>query len=99
ASGFAPPERAELARFGEAFEAGMDPLEVGQKTLAGMRENRGVIFTHPEFPKAFDEIPRACCAALPQEPVPEGRLHIERLRRAAMRAAAEGKHVGLDDLT
>src|SRR4029077_15515134 len=34
ASGFAPPERAELARFGEAFEAGMDPLEVGQKTLA-----------------------------------------------------------------
>jgi len=40
ASGFAPPDRAELARFGEAFEAGMDPLEVGQKTLAGMRENR-----------------------------------------------------------
>ena len=99
ASGFAPPERAELARFGEAFEAGMDPLEVGQKTLAGMRENRAVIFTHPEFAEDFDEIHRACCAALPQEPVPEGRLHIERLRRAAMRAAAEGKHVGLDDLT
>jgi NAD(P)-dependent dehydrogenase (short-subunit alcohol dehydrogenase family) len=99
ASGFAAPEHAALARFGEAFEAGMDPLEVGQKTLAGMRDNRAVIFTHPEFAADFDEIHQACHAALPQEPVPEGRLRIERLRRAALRAAAEGKHIDLDDLT
>jgi NAD(P)-dependent dehydrogenase (short-subunit alcohol dehydrogenase family) len=99
ASGFAPPDRAELARFGEAFAAGMDPLEVGQKTLTGMRENRAVIFTHPEFAEDFDEIHEACRAALPREPVPEGRLRIERLRRAAMRAAGAGKHVDLDDLT
>ena len=39
----------ELAQFGTAFDAGMDPLEVGEKTLAGMLENRAVIFTHPEF--------------------------------------------------
>ena len=99
ASGFAPPDRAELARFGEAFEAGMDPLEVGQKILAGMMENRALILTHPEFAQDFDAIHQACRAALPEEPVPEGRLRIERLRRAAMRAAAEGKHVDLDDLT
>ena len=99
ASGFAPADRAELERFGGAFEAGMDPLEVGEKTLAGMRENRAVIFTHPEFAEDFDEIHRASCAALPQEPVPEGRLHIERLRRAALRAASEGKSIGLGDLT
>jgi NAD(P)-dependent dehydrogenase (short-subunit alcohol dehydrogenase family) len=99
ASGFAPPDRAELARFAEAFAVGMDPLEVGQKTLAGMKENRAVIFTHPEFAEDFDEIHQACRAALPQEPVPEGRLRIERLRRAAMRAAGAGKHVDLDDLT
>jgi NAD(P)-dependent dehydrogenase (short-subunit alcohol dehydrogenase family) len=99
ASGFAPPDRAELARFGEAFEAGMDPLEVGQKILAGMIENRALIFTHPEFAQDFDEIHQACRAALPQEPVPEGRRRIERLRRAAMRAAAEGKSIELDDLT
>src|SRR5215469_10548104 len=98
-SGFAPPDRTELARFGEAFAAGMDPLEVGPKTLAGMRENRAVIFTHPEFAEDFDEIHRASCAALPQEPVPEGRLHIERLRRAAMSAAASGQQISLDDLT
>ena len=99
ASGFAPAERSELERFGQAFEAGMDPLEVGQKTLRGMKENRPVIFTHPEFADDFDEIHRACRAALPQEAVPEGRQRIERLRRAAMRAAAAGKHIELDDLT
>jgi NAD(P)-dependent dehydrogenase (short-subunit alcohol dehydrogenase family) len=98
-SGFEPPDRGELERFGEAFAAGMDPLEVGRKTLAGMVENRAVIFTHPEFADDFDEIHRACRAALPQEPVPEGRMHIERLRRAAMHAAAEGRQIGLDDLT
>jgi NAD(P)-dependent dehydrogenase (short-subunit alcohol dehydrogenase family) len=99
ASGFAPADHAELARFGEAFTAGMDPLEVGEKTLAGMRENRAVIFTHPEFAEDFDEIHRACRDALPQEAAPEGRLHIERLRRAAARAAAHGRQIGLDDLT
>lgn len=98
-SGFAPPDRAELERFGAAFEAGMDPLEAGEKILAGMRENRAVIFTHPEYAEDFAEIYRDSVAALPDEPVPEGRAHIERLRREAKRAAATGKRIGLDDLT
>ena len=75
--GFAPPDRAELEQFGTAFEAGMDPLEVGQKTLAGMTENRAVIFTHPEYAEDFAEIYRDSVAALPDEPVPEARQHIE----------------------
>ena len=99
ASGFAPPDRAELEQFGTAFEAGMDPLEVGEKTLAGMTENRAVIFTHPEFADDFAEIYRASVTALPDEPVPEGRQNIERLRREANRAAAAGKRIGLGDLT
>jgi len=99
ASGFAPPDRAGLEQFGTAFEAGMDPLEVGEKTLAGIIENRAVIFTHPEFAADFAEIYRASVAALPDEPVPEARQHIERLRREANRAAAEGKHITLSDLT
>jgi NAD(P)-dependent dehydrogenase (short-subunit alcohol dehydrogenase family) len=98
ASGFAPADRGELERFGEVFAEGMDPLEVGEKTLAGMRENRAVIFTHPEFSEDFDEIHRASLAALPRESVPEGRQRIERLRRAAMRAAAAGREISLDDL-
>jgi NAD(P)-dependent dehydrogenase (short-subunit alcohol dehydrogenase family) len=99
ASGFAPPDRAELERFGTAFEAGMDPLEVGEKVLAGMSENRAVIFTHPEYAEDFAEIYRESVAALPDEPVPQARQHIERLRREANRAAAAGKRIGLDDLT
>jgi NAD(P)-dependent dehydrogenase (short-subunit alcohol dehydrogenase family) len=98
-SGFAAPDRAELARFGTAFEAGMDPLEVGEKTLAGMLENRALILTHPEFAEDFTQIYQDSVAALPDEPVPEGRLHIERLRREANRAAAQGKVIGLGDLT
>jgi short-subunit dehydrogenase len=99
ASGFAPPDRAMLEQFGAAFEVGMDPLEVGEKTLAGMIENRGIIFTHPEFTEDFAEIYRDCLAALPNEQAPEARLHIERLRREANRAAAAGKVIGLGDLT
>jgi NAD(P)-dependent dehydrogenase (short-subunit alcohol dehydrogenase family) len=98
ASGFAPPDRAELARFGKAFDVGMDPLEVGEKTLAGIRENRALIFTHPEFAEDFREIYDASVSALPSEPIPEGRRRIEQLRRAANRAAA-GKRIGLGDLT
>jgi short-subunit dehydrogenase len=99
ASGFAPADPALLAQFGTAFEAGMDPLEVGEKTLAGMTENRAIIFTHPEFAEDFAEIYRDCVAALPNEAAPEGRLQIERLRRAANRAAAAGKVISLGDLT
>jgi NAD(P)-dependent dehydrogenase (short-subunit alcohol dehydrogenase family) len=98
-SGFAPPDRAELEKFGTAFDLGMDPLEVGEKMLAGMLENRAVIFTHPEFAEDFTEIYEASVAALPQEPAPPGRLQIERLRRAANRAAAAGKRINLGDLT
>lgn len=98
-SGFAAPDRAELEKFGTAFDAGMDPLEVGEKTLAGMIEDRAVIFTHPEFADDFTEIYQASIAGLPQEAVPEGRLQIESLRRAANRAATAGKRINLGDLT
>ena len=97
-SGFAPVDPAELERFGAAFEAGMDPLEVGAKTLRGIIENRALILTHPEFAEDFREIYEASVAALPSEPVPEGRARIERLRRAANAAAAAGKPISLADL-
>jgi hypothetical protein len=38
-------------------------------------------------------------AALPRETAPEARLHIERLRRQANRAAVQGQVIGLGDLT
>jgi NAD(P)-dependent dehydrogenase (short-subunit alcohol dehydrogenase family) len=99
ASGFKQADRAELEQFGTAFDLGMDPLEVGRKTLAGMIANNGLILTHPEFASDFEEIYRTSLAALPDEPAPEGRLTIERLRRAANRAAAAGQKIDLRDLT
>ncbi len=98
-SGFGAVDKAELEQFGTAFEAGMDPLEVGEKILHGMTENRRVIFTHPEFADDFRAIYEASVAALPDEPVPPARAEIERLRRAAMQAAEEGVRIGLGDLT
>lgn len=98
-SGFAPADAGELEQFGTAFELGMDPLEVGQKTLAGMIANKGLILTHGEFAEDFAEIYQASLDALPDEEIPEGRLHIERLRRAGNKAAAQGQQIGLADLT
>ncbi len=98
-SGFAPADPVELEQFGTAFELGMDPLEVGQKTLAGMIANDGLIFTHGEFAEDFEEIYHTSLAALPKEEIPEVRLHIEALRRAGNKAAAQGRKIGLGDLT
>ena len=98
-SGFAPVDKAELEQFGTGFDLGMDPFEVGEKTLAGMRANHGLILTHPEHGEDIQEIYETTMAALPQEEATEGRLHIERLRREANRAAAAGSKIALGDLT
>ncbi len=98
-SGFAAVDKQELEQFGTAFEAGMDPLEVGEKTFAGMVANHGLIFSHPEYREDFAEIYSDSLAALPEEAAPAARLAIENMRRAANRAAAGGKSIGLADLT
>lgn len=97
-SGFAAPVRAELEDFGKAFELGMDPREVGEKVLAGMRANKGLILTHPDHREDFEEICAAMMTALPEEPIPEGRAEIERMRREGNRAAAAGMRVGIVDM-
>jgi NAD(P)-dependent dehydrogenase (short-subunit alcohol dehydrogenase family) len=98
-SGFAPPNRAELEQFGTGFDLGMDPFEVGQKTLAGMTANKPLILTHPDHGEDIEEIYRVTMAALPDESIPEGRAEIEQFRRAANRAAEAGAVIGLRDLT
>jgi NAD(P)-dependent dehydrogenase (short-subunit alcohol dehydrogenase family) len=98
-SGFASVDRSELEAFGAAFAAGMEPMTVGQKTLVGMTENRGLILTHPEFADDFAAIYHDSIAALPQEEAPAARLHIERLRREGNTSAADGRIIGIADLT
>ncbi len=98
-SGFAAPDRAELEQFGTAFDLGMDPLEVGRKIVVGMTANKGLILSHPDHREDIEDIYRDTLAALPDEPIPEGRAEIERLRREANRAAAAGQLIALNDLT
>jgi NAD(P)-dependent dehydrogenase (short-subunit alcohol dehydrogenase family) len=98
-SGFAPPDRAELEQFGTAFELGMDPLELGERVLKGMSEGRWLILTHPDHAEDIEDIYQETKAALPTDPIPEGRAEIERIRREANRAAAAGIKIGISDLT
>jgi NAD(P)-dependent dehydrogenase (short-subunit alcohol dehydrogenase family) len=98
-SGFAAPDRAELEQFGTAFDLGMEPIEVGRKIVTGMTENRALILSHPDHREDIEDIYHATLAALPDEPIPQGRAEIERMRREANRAAAGGQLIGLGDLT
>jgi NAD(P)-dependent dehydrogenase (short-subunit alcohol dehydrogenase family) len=98
-SGLGEVDPDALKQFGTGFDLGMDPEEVGEKTVAGIRENKGLILTHPEHGEDIREIYETTMAALPEGEVPEGRLHIERLRREGNRAAAAGAIIGIDDLT
>jgi NAD(P)-dependent dehydrogenase (short-subunit alcohol dehydrogenase family) len=98
-SGLGEVDPEALKQFGTAFDLGMDPEEVGEKTVQGIRENKGLILTHPEHGEDIQEIYETTMAALPQEEASEGRLHIERLRREGNRAAAAGRKIGLEDLT
>ena len=98
-SGFAPVDEAQIRQFATAFENGMDPLEAGEKIFRGMAENRGLIFTHPESAEDFKDIYETSLAALPDEVAPPERLEVERMRRAANKAALEGAKIGLADLT
>jgi len=98
-SGFEKPDESALAQFGTAFDMGMDPLELGERVLSGMRKGDWLILTHPDHAEDIEEIYRETMAALPTEPIPEGRAEIERLRREANRAAAAGMKIGIGDLT
>lgn len=97
-SGFGEVDRDALEHFGKAFAAGMDPLEAGRRILAGMDEGRGLIFTHPEFAEDFKAIYEESMAALPSDEAPPERLEVERMRRAANKAALEGRDITIADL-
>lgn len=98
-SGFPETSDDQLKQFGTAFDEGMDPYEVGAKILRGMTQQDGLILTHPEHGPDFEELHEKVMAALPVEEAPAGRLHIEELRRKAMRDAEAGLVIKLDDLT
>jgi hypothetical protein len=68
--------------FREVLPGGMDPVEVGEKVLAGIRRNDFYILSHPEFREEFQESFDEIIAALPDEPLdPRREVHEEQRRR------------------
>jgi len=79
----------------EIHKAGMDPEEVGEKVLAGIRRNDLYIFSHPEFKDELREISDEVLDSLPQEGAPAQRLAFEQTRRDALKKAkAEANKIG-----
>ncbi len=70
-------------------EEGMSPVEVGEKVLAGIRQNDFYIFSHPEFKEELKEIFDEVLDALPEGEAPAGRLAFEKTRRDALKKAKE----------
>jgi NAD(P)-dependent dehydrogenase (short-subunit alcohol dehydrogenase family) len=91
---FASPENTARSQstmdiLPEIHKAGMDPEEVGEKVLAGIRRNDLYIFSHPEFKEELREIFDEALNSLPDEEVPAQRLAFEQTRRNSLKKARE----------
>jgi len=86
-----PVDQAFMERLADIHKVGMDPVEVGEKVLSGIRRNDLYIFPHPEFKEELREIFDEILVALPEEPVDPRRLAFEEFRRANKRNPAS-KH-------
>ncbi len=84
-----PQNTAFTSRLAEVHKAGMDPVEVGEKVLNGIRRNDRFIFPHPEFKEELREIFEETLAALPEGQADPKRLVFEEGRRAAARKAKQ----------
>ncbi len=70
-SGYAEFERQLAER--ETSSLWMDPLECGERVLAGIRDDDLYIFTHREFREGADERFKAMLASFPDEPLDQER--------------------------
>jgi short-subunit dehydrogenase len=68
--------------------AGMDPLEMGERVLRGIRRNDAYILTHGEFKDEVAGLFNDILAAFPTDDnIDPGRLEFENRRRAMTEAA------------
>jgi NAD(P)-dependent dehydrogenase (short-subunit alcohol dehydrogenase family) len=91
---FASPENTAKSQktmdlLPEIHKAGMEPEEVGEKVLAGIRRNALYIFSHPEFKDELKEIFDEALNSLPNEEAPAARLTFEKFRREGLKKAME----------
>lgn len=75
--------------FKQVLPTGMDPVEVGEKVLRGIRNNDFYILSHPEFKEEFQESFDEIIAALPDEPLNPQREVFEEERRRHRREARQ----------
>ena len=68
--GHAPPPGIEGAPVIDLMAAAMDPIEVAELVLEGIRRNDLFILTHQEFQKATNERNEALMASFPRESAP-----------------------------
>ena len=84
-----------MTRLAQVHEAGMEPVEVGEKVLAAIRANQLYILPHPEFKDELRELFEEALDAVPDEPCPPERLAFEEGRRASKaQARASWDEVG-----
>jgi NAD(P)-dependent dehydrogenase (short-subunit alcohol dehydrogenase family) len=75
--------------FKQVLPTGMDPVEVGEKVLRGIRNNDFYILSHSEFKEEFQESFDEIIAALPDEPLNPQREVFEEERRRHRREARQ----------
>lgn len=74
----APAEKRAQFMKAKILPSGMDPLEVGERVLRGIRRNDLYILTHPEYEPGLRERFAAILASFPVEgPPPPGRVAAE----------------------
>ena len=72
--------------------AGMDPMELGEAVLKGVKANAPYIFPHGEFQAEVREIFEEILALFPTgQDVPQGRVDFEKRRREITEAAKRGE--------
>jgi NAD(P)-dependent dehydrogenase (short-subunit alcohol dehydrogenase family) len=76
-----PPRERKPSETPSATNAGMDPVELGERVLQGIQRNQPYIFTHGEFKDEVRGIFEEILAAFPDDSADEGRLAFEDGRR------------------
>ena len=79
-TGYKIPEAVKqemFERMKHVLSLGMDPLEVGRKTLRGIQRNDLFILTHPEFEQGIRDRFEAILASLPDEAPDPARVDME----------------------
>jgi NAD(P)-dependent dehydrogenase (short-subunit alcohol dehydrogenase family) len=74
-----------MEKMGDVYQWGMEPVEVGEKVMAGIRRNDMHIFSHPEFKDELREVFDETLAEMPEGEAPPQRLAFENGRREGLR--------------